>query len=76
MTARRRRLPSANSLTRAQFDGHACVWCGEKLWRGAQSAGRARGMTGKIPYDIEVYACPQCSPSFSRRWHSVVPTAG
>lgn len=59
MTARA--LPSIHDLTRAQTDGRACVWCGRALWVGAKSAGRAKGMLGKVPWDIEVYACPSCA---------------
>ena len=57
-----RALPPANALTRAQHDGHACVWCGKKLWHGAISAGIARGKVGAVVLDIEVYACPGCAP--------------
>jgi len=56
-----RALPPASSLTRAQHDGHACVWCGKKLWQGATSAGIARGRSGAHVLDIEVYACPDCT---------------
>jgi hypothetical protein len=53
-------LPAARDLTRAQHDGHACVWCGKPLWRGAVSAGIARGRSGAHTLDVEVYACPDC----------------
>jgi hypothetical protein len=55
-----RSLPSVHTLTRAQYDGHACVWCGERLWTGAVSAGIARGHIGAHDLSIEVYACPDC----------------
>ncbi|MEV7389645.1 hypothetical protein [Streptomyces sp. NPDC091215] len=54
-------LPSALDLTRAQFDGWACVWCGMPLRKGAVSAGRAEGMLGEHDMSIEVYACPACA---------------
>lgn len=56
-------LPSANDLTAGQHQGWNCCWCGKKLWVGAVSAGRAKGTTGKVPYSIEVYACPDCGVS-------------
>ncbi|GGK65513.1 hypothetical protein [Streptomyces flaveus] len=59
MTARP--LPSATDLTRAQYDGRACVWCGKPLWRNAVSAGIARGKIGAVVLDIVVYACPLCA---------------
>lgn len=61
--SRRIPLPSANDLTPGQHQGWNCVWCDRKLWVGAVSAGRAKGMTGKVPYSIEVYACPLCGVS-------------
>ena len=57
----RRPLPSAPSLTYAQHQGWACVWCGKRLWRGAVSAGIARGRVGAVVLDVEVYACPRCA---------------
>ena len=59
----RRPLPPVQELTRAQFDGWACVWCRTPLWKGATSAGRARGRMGDHVLDIEVYACPVCGPT-------------
>lgn len=56
-----RALPDANALTRAQYDGHACVWCRTPLTTGATSAGVARGRSGAHVLDIEVYACPDCT---------------
>ena len=55
-----RPLPSARDLTGAQHDGHACVWCGKPLRRGAVSAGIARGKSGAHVLDVEVFACPDC----------------
>lgn len=57
-------LPSARDLTRAQHDGRACVWCCKALWRGAVSAGIARGMSGAHCLDIEVFACPGCAVAY------------
>ena len=53
--------PPATDLTRAQYDGWACCWCGGSLWEGARSAGVARGSVGAHVLDIEVYECgPRC----------------
>jgi hypothetical protein len=54
-------LPSALDLTRAQYNGWACVWCGARLDKGAKSAGRATGQSGAHDLGIEVYACPACA---------------
>lgn len=54
-------LPSALDLTFEQYSGRACVWCGKPLWKGARSAGRARGRKGAHVFDIEVYACADCA---------------
>lgn len=56
-----RPLPSALDLTRAQFDGWACVWCSAPLKKGAVSEGRATGRVGSHDLSIEVYACPSCA---------------
>jgi hypothetical protein len=56
-----RPLPSALDLTRAQFDGWACVWCAAPLDKGAVSQGRAQGAIGDHDMSIEVYACPECA---------------
>lgn len=56
-----RLLPPVTSLTRAQHDGHACVWCRSPLTHGATSAGIARGNLGAHVLDVEVYACPSCA---------------
>lgn len=53
-------IPSALDLTRAQFDGRACVWCGMPLWKNATSVGTARGSLGMHSLDVEVFACPLC----------------
>lgn len=57
-----RALPSALELSRPQFDGWACVWCGIPLMGmgGVVSAGRATGMLGVHDLSVEVYACPAC----------------
>ncbi|MGW2379323.1 hypothetical protein [Streptomyces sp. NPDC001658] len=53
--------PPVDQLSRAQFDGWACCWCGTRLWSGARSAGIARGSSGAHVLDIEVYECgPRC----------------
>ena len=52
--------PPALELTRAQYSGWACCWCGKELRRGAISAGIARGQLGAHVLDIEVYAHPEC----------------
>jgi hypothetical protein len=56
-------LPSALDLTRPQFDGWACVWCGIPLMgmEGVTSAGRAEGRMGAHDMSVEVYACPACA---------------
>ncbi|MGP4089549.1 hypothetical protein [Streptomyces sp. KR55] len=56
-------LPSALDLTRAQYSGWACCWCGKSLVdvTGAVSAGVSRGRDGAHVLDIEVYACPDCA---------------
>jgi hypothetical protein len=56
-------LPSALDLTRPQFDGWACVWCGIPLMgmEGVTSAGRAEGRMGAHDMGVEVYACPACT---------------
>lgn len=64
-------LPSADSLTRPQYNGWACVWCGKELWHGAVSAGRAEWTQGTG--DIEVYACPDCA---ALRAPNLAPTTG
>ena len=57
-----RPLPSACSLTRAQYSGWACCWCGSSLLHsGGTSAGIARGSSGAHVLDVEVYACPNCA---------------
>ncbi|MGR3871002.1 hypothetical protein ACUXZZ_20710 [Streptomyces graminifolii] len=56
-------LPSALDLTRPQFDGWACVWCGVPLMgmAGVTSAGRAEGQIGAHDLGVEVYACAPCT---------------
>jgi len=61
VTGRPLPLPVVEELTRAQFDGWACVWCGTPLGKGAVSAGRSEGHLGNHDLSIEVYACPPCS---------------
>lgn len=53
--------PPTSQLSHAQYSGRACCWCGKALWRGAVSAGIARGRQGAHTLDIEVYACPDCA---------------
>jgi hypothetical protein len=55
--------PAATELTRAQYDGWACCWCGKSLsQRGGVSVGRARGNSGAYVLDVEVYACSYRCP--------------
>jgi hypothetical protein len=61
--------PPATELTRAQYDGYACCWCGTSLWQGAISVGRARGSIGAHVLDVEVYACSKRCPKRPRRPH-------
>lgn len=56
----RRPIPAVEELTRAQFDGWACVWCSTPLRAGASSAGRTEGRLGEHDLSIEVYECPAC----------------
>lgn len=56
-------LPSALDLTRAQYSGWACVWCGATLQNGATPAGRACGSSGAHVLDVDVYQCPTCARS-------------
>lgn len=60
-------LPPATELSRAQFDGWACVYCGADLDKGAVSAGRAEGSVGAHDLSIEVYACPGCMGISTRK---------
>jgi predicted RNA-binding Zn-ribbon protein involved in translation (DUF1610 family) len=54
-------MPPAAELTRAQYSGWACCWCGAALWAGARSAGIARGRSGVHVLDVEVFECsPHC----------------
>ncbi|MFD1659993.1 hypothetical protein ACFSL4_17770 [Streptomyces caeni] len=53
--------PPVSALTREQYAGRACCWCGTRLWRGAVSAGIARGRQGAHVLDAEVWACPACA---------------
>ncbi|MER6431607.1 hypothetical protein ABT272_28330 [Streptomyces sp900105245] len=63
-----RTLPSAPALTRAQYSGWACCWCGCSLLRsGGISAGIARGSSGAHVLDAEVYACPACAATTDSR---------
>ncbi len=50
-------LPSALELTRSQYSGWACVWCGASLARGGVSVGRVQGSIGAHDLSVEVYAC-------------------
>lgn len=55
--------PTTDRLSKAQYDGWACCWCGKGLLdvRGAVSAGISRGRVGAAVLDVEVYACPSCA---------------
>lgn len=71
-----RRLPSALDLTRPQFDGRACVWCGIPLWKNAVSAGRSEGRLGVHDLSVEVYACPLCADAPAPKTPAPVPGTG
>lgn len=62
-------IPAADRLTRRQYQGWDCVFCGTSLWAGAVLAGRATGSVGAVDLSIDVYACPRCA-----RLH--IPTHG
>lgn len=54
--------PPVRQLTKAQYDGWACCWCGKSLLDcGGTSVGVSRGQQGAVVLDIEVYACPSCA---------------
>lgn len=55
-----RPLPPATTLTRAQYSGWACVWCGNSLQNGGVPAGRAQGRIGAHDMGVQVYACRSC----------------
>lgn len=59
--------PPATDLTRAQYSGWACCWCGTSLQYGGVSVGIARGRLGVHVLDIEVYACGRKCPKRPRR---------
>jgi hypothetical protein len=70
--------PPATELTRAQYSGWACCWCGTSLKHGGVSAGRSRGRLGAHVLDVEVYACRWCCPKKpqplpSQRAHEALP---
>jgi hypothetical protein len=59
--------PRAADLSRGQYSGWNCCWCGARLTRGARSAGRALGSIGDHDLSVEVYECgPRC-PTRPRR---------
>ncbi|MFE2040875.1 hypothetical protein ACFXAZ_08055 [Streptomyces sp. NPDC059477] len=65
MTGWPARPSPAAALTRAQYSGWDCCWCGKPLKEGGVSVGIARGRLGAHVLDIEVYACPPgigCGP--------------
>lgn len=55
--------PPVRELSKAQYDGWACCWCGKGLLdaKGTVSAGISRGSSGVHVLDIEVYACAGCT---------------
>lgn len=57
-----RPIPSALSLTRRQWEGYDCVWCGTYMPTGAVHVGRAEGTAGAVDLSVEVYACQICAP--------------
>jgi len=64
----KKRLPPATALTRAQYSGWACCWCGTSLLgRDARSAGRAEGSAGAHDLSVEVYECEPRCPKRRRR---------
>ncbi|MFJ3310293.1 hypothetical protein ACIPSA_46340 [Streptomyces sp. NPDC086549] len=51
-------IPHPRDLTRAQYTGWACVWCGRRLLDAkARLAGRAIGSIGAVVMDVDVYEC-------------------
>ncbi|MEU9136933.1 hypothetical protein AB0D33_13345 [Streptomyces sp. NPDC048404] len=51
-------IPPADTLTYAQHQGWACIYCGASLQDGAVSVGRAFAQLSEgHALDIEVYAC-------------------
>jgi hypothetical protein len=56
-------LPPATSLTRPQYDGWACIWCGASIKDGGIPAGRAQGRIGAHDMSVNVYACKACAPA-------------
>ncbi|MGW3152381.1 hypothetical protein ACWDG1_49065 [Streptomyces sp. NPDC001177] len=51
-------IPHPRDLTRRQYAGWACVWCGRGLLRvKAQLAGRSVGSIGAVVMDVDVYEC-------------------
>ena len=59
-----RNLPDATELTNGQYRGWNCVWCNQRLTRGAVPAGRATGYRGVHDMSTDVYACPDnCAPT-------------
>ncbi len=60
--------PPVERLSKAQYDGWACCWCGKSLLHdsGAVSAGIARGNSGVHVLDVEVFACGAACPQGPR----------
>ncbi|MER7967802.1 hypothetical protein ABTX35_02095 [Streptomyces sp. NPDC096080] len=54
-------LPSATALTRAQYDGWACVLCRAPIQTGGVLVGRAVGAIGVHDLSVDVYACGGCA---------------
>ncbi|MEU1449511.1 hypothetical protein ACFWBS_50995 [Streptomyces mirabilis] len=67
MTSWKRKPPRVADLTRAQYSGWDCCWCGKRLTHGARSAGRAQGSSGAYDLSVEVYECGRRCPARPRR---------
>lgn len=63
--------PPVRQLSKAQYDGWACCWCGKGLLdeKGAAPAGISRGRQGAVVLDIQVYACATCAVPPERGSH-------
>lgn len=61
MTTPTQPLPGPGTLTWAQAQGRACVWCKKPLTTGAVSVGIVHDRQGAHVLDIEVWAGPCCA---------------
>lgn len=68
--------PPVGDLSKAQYDGWACCWCGSSLLSvKAVPAGVSRGSSGVHVLDIEVWACPGCAVAPQCRTEEGSPAA-